>query len=135
MLRIHRPQFFVPLVLLVLLLVPTFTLAANILPERIVPKSCSVLGGCQSICSIAELADNILKTGVVLAVFLSAALFAWAGLKMLVSPANPGQQGQAKTLFLNVLVGFLIILAAWLIIDTVMRVMLDSKVGPWNKIC
>ncbi|HEY4516618.1 MAG TPA: hypothetical protein VJG64_01600 [Candidatus Paceibacterota bacterium] len=135
MLGLSGRQYLLVAVLLVLALAPSITLGANILPSQIVPESCSGPGGCKDVCAIAELAQNILNAAIVLAVFLSAALFAWAGLKMLVSPASPAQQGQAKTLFFNVLVGFLIILAAWLIIDTVMHVMLGSSFGPWNKIC
>jgi hypothetical protein len=128
-----RSQLLILLVLLILALAPSFALGAGL--TQIVPPGCNGQGGCQNICDIAALAQNILNDAIFIAVFLSAGLFAWAGLKMLVSPASPGQQGQAKTLFFNVLVGFLIILAAWLIIDTIMRVMLGSNPLPWNKIC
>jgi len=134
MMRLSRSQFLIVVVLLVLALAPSLAFGAGLVP--VVPQGCTGNGGCQSICDIATLAQNILNDGIFIAVFLAAILFAYAGLKLLVSPANPAQQGQAKTLFLNVLIGFLIILAAWLIIDTIMRVMVSGHAGlPWNKIC
>lgn len=137
MLSLNRRQYLLVVVLVVLALAPSLALGAGL--TTIVPVNdkynCNGPGGCNSICAIADLAQNILNDGIFVAVFLSAILFAYAGLKMLISPASPAQQGQAKTLFFNVLVGFIIILAAWLIIDTLMRVMLGSNPLPWNKIC
>lgn len=138
MFSLSRRQYLLVVVLAVAVLTPSVALGAGL--TTIVPTNpkynCNGPGGCNSICAIAELAQNILNDGIFVAVFLAAILFAYAGLKLLISPASVAQQGQAKTLFLNVLVGFLIILAAWLIIDTVMRVMLGSSPAlPWNKIC
>lgn len=90
-----------------------------------------------TVCHIATLAQNILTTGIYIAVFLSAILFVWAGGLYLTSAANPGGVTKAKTLFFNVIVGLLIILGAWLIVDTLMRVLTDAprKFGPWNSLC
>ena len=55
---------------------------------------------------------------------------------MLVSPTNPGQRQKATTLFYNVIIGFIIILSAWLIINAVMSVVVNGTPGlPWNRIC
>ena len=114
--------------------IPALASAAG-LPGQIVPTSCNGKGGCQSICDIATIAQNILTTGIYLAVFLCAVLFAWAGLKMLTSVANPGERSKAKGIFINVAVGLVIILAGWLIVDTLMRTLTGANFGPWNKIC
>jgi multisubunit Na+/H+ antiporter MnhF subunit len=115
----------------VLLLVPLFASAAGI-PDKIVP--CDGLN-C-NMCHIATLAQNVLNTGIFVAVFLSAILFAWAGWKY-VTAGGGGEVSTAKGIFFNVLIGLVIILAAWLIVDTIMRTLVNenASIGPWNKIC
>ena len=105
------------------------------LPSRIVPESCDVPGGCQSICDVALLAQNVLNTGIFIAIFLSAFMFAWAGWLAVSSGGNAEQWAHAKSIFINVLIGLIIILAGWIIIDTLMKTVTNASFGPWNKIC
>jgi hypothetical protein len=118
--------------LLVLLTAPAIVSSAG-MPGQIV--TCD--GVNCTVCDIAKVAQNVLNTGIFVAVFLSAILFAWAGFKYLTNITNPGGVNEAKTLFENVLIGLLIILGAWLIIDTLMRTLVNPNAlfGPWNKIC
>ena len=118
-------------------MLPAMVLAqANLLPGQIVPQECNEgLGGCKDVCTLAKVADNVLKTGIYIAVFLSAVLFAWAGFKYLTNVANSGEVSKAKEIFMNVAIGLIIILAGWLVIDTLMRTLMGSDFGPWNKIC
>ena len=114
---------------------PSVVLAQSALPT-IVPQSCNQPGGCQSVCDIAQIAQNILNLGIYLAVFLSAVLFAWAGLMYLTNVANPSGINKAKEVFFNVAIGLVIILAGWLVVDTVMKILVNQgNLGPWNKIC
>ena len=109
---------------------PAFAAAAA-LPGRIV--TCS---GISCTCGdLVQLGENILNTGIYFAVFISAVLFAWAGWQML-SGKSTGQSGKidkAKEILWNVMIGLVIILAAWLIVDTLMRTLTTSP--SWNTIC
>ena len=123
------------LFIIVFILVPSLVLAQqNILPSQIVPESCNQVGGCQSVCDLAVLAQNVLNAGIYIAVFLAAFLFAWSGWRYLTSVAG-GEISKAKETFLNVMVGLVIILGGWLVIDTLMKVLTGGKFGPWNKVC
>ncbi len=115
---------------------PSLALAAGGLPGQIVPERCNDVGGCQSVCDIATIAQNILNTGIYIAVFLSAVLFAWAGWLYLTSVAG-SEISRAKTIFADVAIGLVIILAGWLVVDTLMRTLVGNggSFGPWNKIC
>src|SRR3989338_520821 len=115
---------------------PSLALAANSLPGQIVPTSCNEVGGCKSVCDLATVAQNVLNTGIYVAVFLSAVLFAWAGWLYLSSVAG-GEISREKEIFVNVAVGLVIILAGWLVVDTLMRTLVGNggSFGPWNKIC
>ena len=101
----------------------------------IVPDTCNQAGGCQSICDIATLAQNLLNDGIFVAVFLSAILFAWAGFKM-ASASSAGDSGgvtEAKHIFWYVTLGLVIILAAWIIVGILMQVLTGT--GTWNQLC
>ena len=124
------------LFLVVFIIAPSLVLAqGNILPGQIVPQQCNDPGGCKSICDLAQVAQNILNTGIYIAVFLSAILFAWAGFLYLTNSANSSGISKAKEVFFNVAVGLVIILVGWLVIDTVMKVLAGGKFGTWNKVC
>ena len=117
---------------------PSIALAANTLPGQIVPcDGTSINGGTEcTVCHIATIAQNVLNTGIYIAVFLSAMLFAWAGWLYLTSAAG-SEISRAKSIFFNVVVGLVIILAGWLVVDTLMRTLVGNggSFGPWNKIC
>ena len=122
---------------LVFFVIPSVVLAANPLPGQIVPQSCNGIGGCQSVCDLATVAQNILNTGIYVAVFLSAVLFAWAGFLYLTNVANSSQHSKAVEVFQDVAIGLVIILAGWLVVDTLMKTLTDQGggFGPWNKVC
>lgn len=105
------------------------------LPSQIVPTSCLGDGGCKSICDIALLAQNLLNTGIFIAIFISAILFAYAGWQAVTAAGNAEKFGQARAVFSNVLIGLIIILAGWIVIDTLMKTLTNASFGPWNKIC
>ncbi len=124
-------QYLIIFVLLLLALAPSLAVGAG-MPAKIVPCD----GVNCTVCDLANLGQNILNTAIFIAVFLSAVLFAWAGVRMLISPASSSEVGKAKDLFYNVLIGFIIILSAWLIINVIMSMLVTgSPQPPWNKIC
>lgn len=120
----------------VILFSPVISHAAG-LPDKIVPTKCTGDNAATKcgICDVAQLGQNILNTGIYIAVFFSAIMFAWAGWKAVTSGGDSHAYGEAKGIFVNVLIGLIIILAAWLIIDTLMKTLTGDKFGPWNKIC
>jgi hypothetical protein len=58
------------------------------------------------------------------------------GFKMVVSGGNESAWTQAKSMFTNIIIGFVIVLSAWLIVDTILKAFIDSDsgFGMWNKI-
>ena len=125
---------FAAVLMLVLIVAPTLASAAIGIPT-IVPPDCNNPGGCPSVCSLAQLAQNILNAAIYLAVVLSAVLFAWAGFLYLTNVANSGQHSRAVEVFQNVAIGLVIIVAGWLVVDIVMRTFVGASLLPWNAIC
>ena len=124
--------------LLVFITAPAFVSSASIPGGPIVTCTGALPASTAcTICDIARVAQNVLNTGIYIAVFLSAILFAWAGFLYLTNLTNPGGIERARTIFGEVLIGLLIILGAWIVIDTIMKVLTPNNgaFGPWNKIC
>lgn len=107
-----------------------FLAAAQAFPSRIVPCS----GVDCTMCDLAVMAQNIINTGILLAVFLSGVLFAYAGWLYLTTVVED-KVSTARSIFTNVLIGLVIILAAWLVVDVIMKTFLGGSFGPWNSVC
>lgn len=102
-------------------------------PSQIVPTSCS--GADCDLCDLVQLAQNILNFAIYLSVFVAALLFAYAGIRYVSAGGNPSTISQAHSIFANVFIGLLIILAAWLVVDTLMKTLTGGTFGPWNQVC
>ena len=91
-------------------------------------------------CELVELGHNVLTFIIFFAAFVAAFLFAWAGFLYVTSGPNPDQISKAHKIFFNVLVGFVIALAAWLIINTILLALVDDRhkssdgIAPWIDI-
>lgn len=109
---------------------PAVAAAQGIFPERLVPCK----GTDCTVCDLATLAQNILNAGIFLAVFLSGILFAYAGF-LYVTTVVEDQTSRARGMFTNVVLGLVIILVGWIVVDTVMKTFLGGGFGPWNSVC
>lgn len=80
--------------------------------------------------SVAQLINNILAFAMTMVIVVAAPLsVAWGGFLYLTSGANPGNRGRANGIFLNTLVGTVIALSAWLIVDTILTVLVAPGEG------
>lgn len=119
------------------LILPAISFAQAGLSNPIVPcagaEASNGLPAC-TVCHLAQLAQNLLNSGVFLAIFISAILFAYAGWLYLTNEAIH-QQERARGLFKDVVIGLVIILGAWLFVDTIMKTLMGGNYWPWNDIC
>lgn len=91
-------------------------------------------------CHFVQMGNTILKwlIGVLFAVF--AVVAAIGGFGLVTSGGNPEAKNDAKSKLVNALIGLIIVLAAWLLVDTVMRGLLSSGTdeitgyGPWSEV-
>jgi hypothetical protein len=126
-------------IILAIVIAALFISIALVLPGGVFAQDTGGLVPCSGddcdFCSLAQLGQRIINLAIFLAVFLSAILFAWAGWNYLTNFGDTGKVAKAHEVFRNVAVGFIIILAAWLIIDTLMKTLLGGHFGPWNEVC
>lgn len=98
------------------------------------------LSGCTgtdcSACNVVDMANGGIKwlIGILFVVF--ALLLAIAGVKLVTSGGNHHALDEAKSSFTNAIIGFIIILSAWLVVDTIMRALVgtDANRGQIGQI-
>jgi hypothetical protein len=91
-------------------------------------------------CHFVDLGSNINSWLIGILSVAAAIMFAYAGFKLLTSGGNQGALKSAKDMIFNVAIGFAIVLAGFLLVDTLMKVFLlpvgdeNRSFGPWQTI-
>lgn len=104
------------------------TPAGGIVPAGIDNYSPDGYGSCEFV----ELVNNVLQFLIGLSALLAVIVFIYAGYLMVSSRGDVGQIQQAKGLFANVAIGFVLMLSAFLIINTILSIMVGSGSGILN---
>lgn len=122
------------------LLVPLVTIAQMVDPQltgsgQFVPCS----GTNCSACDLVKLANSIVTWLIGIVALMFGVLMIVAGFKLVLSAGNQGALDTAKKMLTNGLIGFLIVLGAWLLVDTLMKALLGDSgelkgYGPWSQI-
>ncbi|MBI5004375.1 hypothetical protein HZC00_04760 [Candidatus Kaiserbacteria bacterium] len=123
----------------IIVLVPALSLAAGglvtVVPGASQGSHCNDVGGCQSICDFAQLAQNVLNDSIYLAIVVSAIFIAWAGWQYMTANGQPYKIKAGKKLFFNIFVGLLLAVGAWLLVDVLISGLTGSSGLQWNRIC
>lgn len=103
--------------------------------QQLVPVACNDPRTCGS-CELVSLINNVIQFVIQISVVIAAIILVYAGLIMVTSSGNPGQITRAKGLFFNVVIGLLILLAAFLIVNTILSALLrtGSPAFSWQTI-
>jgi hypothetical protein len=89
---------------------------------------------CQA-CHITQLINNVVAWLFIVLSIVAAILIAIAGFKLVMSGGNAGARSAAKETFVNIFIGFIILMGGWIIIDTFMKALVTGQVyGVWNQI-
>jgi hypothetical protein len=79
--------------------------------------------------------NNIIALALTIAViFIAPLLIAYAGFLYLTSGASPANRGKANGVLTNTIVGLVVALAAWIIVDAVMAALYNGNAGAWYSI-
>ncbi len=103
--------------------------------ERIGDQICTI-DECAT-CDLLRLAQNIINFFVLISVVVATLLFVNAGVLYLGASANPGNVSRAHKIFINTVIGLIIVLASWLVIDVIMKTLAHQSgpySGPWDGI-
>jgi len=86
------------------------------------------------LCHLVDLASDSLRFAVYFTIFVATLLFVYAGFLYITAGGDSGKISQATGIFGKVVVGMIIVLTSWLIVDTVLKVFLKQSPVPWNQI-
>lgn len=127
-------------------LIPSVFFAVCILLLNPVVASADSLGNfvtCQgsytdpcSICHLLEMLNRIMRFVLVTMVSVFFILVAFAGFRLATGVGNPDVTKLIGTVLRNGVIGFVIMLSAWLIVDTILKIMMDESesIGMWNEV-
>jgi hypothetical protein len=94
-------------------------------------------------CKLVELGNNLIKWLFGIIAFIFGILMLKAGFGLVMSGGDTSALSSAKSLFTNAIIGLLIVMAAWLIVDTIFKTLFNnggdlddvsSGWGPWSEI-
>ena len=82
--------------------------------------------------------NNIIEFSITIAiVFVAPIMIAYSGFLYVVNPANPGGIAKAKSILSSTVIGIIVAIAGWAIVDAVMAVFYhpsDSAWGTWSSL-
>lgn len=113
---------FLPLLILFVVLIPVFANA------QIIP--------CTDNCGFADLlklVNNIINWIIMVSFPVAAGVFAWAGFKLMTTGVVD-EKSAAKEMIRKVFIGFMAILAAWIIVTTITNTLLSDEFKDAVKI-
>lgn len=140
-------RLWVPVLVALLLFVPALASAQSNLPLfdpewQLVPEAHELDADCPVGAPLGfggalQLVQNVMNAMISFGVVIFVLIIAFAGMLWILTPTNPENHSQAKKVLTNAVIGLLIILSGWLIVDFVMKILYDSNggnFGPWNEI-
>jgi D-alanyl-D-alanine dipeptidase len=90
---------------------------------------------------VAQTFQNTVNFGVTFGTILFSIYIVIAGFAFILSGGSPESRSKAKTRLTNVIIGIVVVLLAWLVVDYVMKTLYDpatafesGSFGPWNSI-
>ncbi len=95
------------------------------LAQPVAAQDLASFAGCSgpdcSACNIVDLTNGLIQWLIGFLFILFAIIMAYAGFGLVTSGGNSHALDEAKGRFMNAVIGLIIVLAAWLIVDTIMR--------------
>ncbi len=116
-------------VLAILMAAPMLIMAAGLVP-------CGGPGeeACQT-CHVVQLISTVVQYLVMILGVVAAILIVVSGLRLVVSAGDASAKAKAKSMISSLLIGYVIVLAGWMLVDLGLRAILNSTTyGVWNVI-
>ncbi|MBY0473218.1 lytic transglycosylase domain-containing protein [Patescibacteria group bacterium] len=88
-------------------------------------------------CYFAKLIQNIVNFLVMVTIPISVGMFAWAGILFFTNAGNPKRIARARSIFRSVLIGFIITITGWLVVQVILQSVTNqdySKMGSYFSI-
>ena len=125
--------------------VPAVSLAATGPSDsgwHIIPDACKCENSAPDFGCVLQTTQNVMNFGVYIAIIIMTIAISIAGFIWIFTPISASQREMAKSTLMNAVIGMVIVLSAWLIVDFVMKTLYNPGTtggsggawGPWNEI-
>lgn len=101
---------------------------------QLYPEACKCVGSAPDFACVGEVVRNLVNLAIAVGVVIFVLVAAYAGVMFMTTATNPRGKEQAKSMLTSALIGFVTMLAAWLLIDFIMGALYNKAWGPWNSI-
>ncbi len=116
------------------LIIGILIVTAPVYGAGIVPCGGTGQGECRA-CDFVKLGQNLINWFIAISASTIALTFAVGGMKMVMSGGDTGAVSSARTMMTNSVIGLIIILGSWLIVDSMLKLFLnDQSYGVWNEV-
>jgi hypothetical protein len=122
---IRMKKLFIPLLFLSLML-PVYAHAKDVIPCDGITTPCDFN-------KFVDLVNNVINIIVIISIPAATVGFVWIGLTILTAQGNVGKITEAKRIAWNLMVGFIIILSAWLIVHIITSALLKPEFNIFMK--
>lgn len=89
-------------------------------------------------CEFVDLVSNVIQFVITLSTILATLVIIWAGFKLVTSAGNPSAMTYSKKVITNVLIGYVLLLCAVIIVNTILGVLIGddnrSLILSWQKV-
>ncbi len=102
--------------------------------DPIIPPECHCVGSAPDFKCVLAVMQNVVNFAISIGVIIFVLVCAYAGFLFMFSSINAENKSKAKNILTNAVVGLLLALAAWLLVDFIMKTLYNEKWGPWNSI-
>ncbi len=89
------------------------------------------LAGCR-LCDVVTLANNIISFAIQMSIIIAVLSIVIVGFKSVVSGESGAHELQHTVT--NIVIGIVIMLSGWLIVDTILKVLVGGRIGPWHSV-
>lgn len=76
---------------------------------------------------LVALIRRVINYLIIIAVPVSAAVFAYAGIKYMTAAGDTGKMAEARRIFTKVILGFVVMLSAWLVVFAITSALLEDS--------
>ncbi len=116
-----------------------FVLALMCLPMLVMAQDSGLIpcGYGDNPCDTADVANfvnGLISFLIQMLGVIAVIVMVYAGFQLVTSGGDEGKWTKAKELFTNVVIGIVIILAAWLIVDTIMEALTGQGLDVWGRL-
>ncbi len=122
----------IALVMISMPLVPSVSYALEIVPCGNEPDAVTAAKSC-NFDKLILLAQRVMDFMIFISIPIATIIFTYVGVLILTSQGNTGTITKAKGIAWNVLIGFIVILSAWLLVRTILVILLDESFNMFLK--